>query len=197
MRTGSAGVWFVPVAAVAVFVGVLAVSAGTSHHIGDFTRDPTAVLDASPFTGAISNLGVVLWAAGVTLALVGRARGDDRRALFGSLAALGAWLLLDDLFLLHDRVLPDLGVPEEVVLVAEIVATAALLAPRWRLLVATAVPLLVLAAMGFAASLVLDEILGASGLLVAAEDGTKFVAIAAWVAWLADMVAAQPAPGAG
>jgi hypothetical protein len=87
-----------------------------------FFIDPVAEFNAPVYIGFVSNLGVVLLCSGAAACLLagtllfGRA-GLKRESIF--LLSAGAFttvLMFDDLFLLHEEVLPErLGIPEPVV----------------------------------------------------------------------------------
>lgn len=80
--------------------------------VSNLTRDATAVIGVPWWTGVISRLTALGWAiAAVAAAAAGRhARTDQRsRLLFlGGLCGLSA---LDDSLLLHEEVLPSMGLP--------------------------------------------------------------------------------------
>jgi hypothetical protein len=91
---------------------------------GFFTSDPTMVLGASPFTGAISNIGVLGWCATATLCLftwavtrhrTGGGIGDAFLLIPGLLTAS---LMADDLFQIHEVLLPlYVGGPDDLLIV--------------------------------------------------------------------------------
>lgn len=92
--------------------------------IGFLTRDPAEIMETHTYIGMISNLGVVLWAAAAAICLftasvVGRGRKGQEMSLFFKMSgALCTLLLLDDLFLLHERVFPNrLHTPQETVMI--------------------------------------------------------------------------------
>lgn len=82
--------------------------------------DPLAAAEIAqsccgPHLGFMSNLGVLMLAGAATAAgLAGgcRAAPPSARAGAAFAALLSAWIALDDLFLLHERVLPAVGAPE-------------------------------------------------------------------------------------
>ncbi len=153
----------------------------------ELLRDPAATVGYPVRIGALSNLGVVGWTcAASVLAFAGFAAEGapmpERNASL-SLALLLAVLGLDDLFLLHERVLPGkAGIPQGVVLAAYGIGAAVIgLLHRdiwWRRENRT---LLGFAAVAFAASLAID-LNGVPG-QVAIEDGAKLVGIATLTVW--------------
>jgi hypothetical protein len=167
-----------------VFVALLA--AATDRPFAYFSRDPASTLDASAYVGVISHVGVLLaWGAAAAALLAGafvaRARGrPDALPLFAVGAATG-YLALDDLFLLHENVYPELGIRQEVVLVAYGLAAIAFLWWYRELFRAHEWPLLALAVVLLGASLALDLRLGDVHWL---EDGLKLVGLALWAAYV-------------
>jgi hypothetical protein len=80
------------------------------------TRDPDAVSGLGSDVGSLSMVGLAMWAAtaavfGLTGAVVGPGR---RRRFLLVTAALVAWLLLDDAVMVHDVLLPTVGVPDAI-----------------------------------------------------------------------------------
>ena len=76
-----------------------------------FLRDPMGVFDGPGYIGALSNVGVLGWAAGAYAAgLAWLVLGGGRRSpyLWGGL--LTGVLLADDFFLLHESYYPSVGV---------------------------------------------------------------------------------------
>ena len=76
-----------------------------------FLRDPAALAKTHPLTGLVSNLGALVWAATASLCFfsvaLARARGDSKEARFFLAAgALTTVLLLDDMFMAHEDLLP-------------------------------------------------------------------------------------------
>ena len=135
------------------------------------------------FAGAISNIGVAVWLLTAWVCLRARRRVPEPRGrqmlLWGGLltAALG----LDDLLMLHERVLPMLlPAGEALVLSGYVAASIAFVVVSKQLLPETHVEAL-LAALGLlAASLVADAVLGAGYVL---EDTLKASGVAAWAAF--------------
>ena len=89
----------------------------------DLLRDPLAVAELKPaecckvYYGAVSNLGVLLWTAGAAIALFGAGlalalgRPAGEAGLLLAAGMLTGFLAIDDLFLVHENVLPAFGVP--------------------------------------------------------------------------------------
>jgi hypothetical protein len=183
----------------AVVLALLLVSVGLaaeySEKIADvstLTRDPTAVAGVPWWTGSISRLTNLCWAAAASLnALATHAASPPHRRPLVLLSALCAVLAVDDTMLVHDSIMPGHGVPEQFVLVAYAVAGMVLawmwLRTPWR---RTVVVAFFTGAAFLALSVVADVVHSLPFLL---EDGAKLVGIIAWCfcgAWAhADMLA--------
>ncbi|MCG8442188.1 MAG: hypothetical protein MI723_10305 [Caulobacterales bacterium] len=137
------------------------------------------------YFGAISTLGVMAWTGAATVCLFAALVlwGRTRRVAAFALAAgaLSGVFALDDAFLLHEEVLPGLGVPQIAVLavyagLGAAHALFAVVATRSRYLW-----LLGVALAALASSLWVDLFLGLrSQAAVIVEDGSKFFGIIAW-----------------
>ena len=81
-----------------------------------FTRDPAAIAGINPFVGIVSNIGVLFWCIGASICLFSFFNIADRQTnkindytfflLFFGLTTLV--LLLDDLFLFHEVIAPNI-----------------------------------------------------------------------------------------
>ncbi len=140
------------------------------------TRDPDAVSGLDSDVGSLSMVGLTMWAATVAvLALTGAVVGSrrERRYLFGTAAFL-TWLLIDDTVMVHDYLLPSVGVPDGVVYLVYLGVTLAWLLAFHREIAQSEVALLVPAAAAFALSLMCDVL----EILPVFEDYAKLVGIA-------------------
>jgi hypothetical protein len=81
-----------------------------------FYRDPNVVAHQSFSIGALSNLGAVGWIVAATTALFAAivAQGEPARPFLITLGALTAALGTDDLFMVHEGLLPFLRLPESI-----------------------------------------------------------------------------------
>lgn len=162
-------------------------------------RDPLAVANASatccsPYFGAVSHLGVLLWTGTAAVCLVAGASflaAGRPAAAWLPLAAglLTAVLAVDDLFMVHERVLPFFGVPERLTLLLYVVAAAAYLVAFHRQILAARFVVMAIALAAFGVSVVGDLLLS---LPAAAEevieDGAKLIGICAWSAFHLEVV---------
>jgi len=177
---------------VMVATGLAAEVSGRISDVGELTRDPTAVAGVPWWTGAISRLTNLLWAAAAALnALAARAAPASHRSPLLLLAALCAALAVDDTLLVHESIMPGHGVPEDLVLVLYAVVALVLAGLWWT----TSWRRTVLAAFfGGAAALAVSvgaDVVHTVPLLV--EDGAKLLGVVAWClcgAWAhSDMLA--------
>jgi hypothetical protein len=142
-------------------------------------RDPVAVFEGPWYTGALSQLGILVWAAAAAYCvlaaslLMGRARW-----FFIASAALTLLLGLDDAFVLHERVFPDyLGLDEIFVYGIYLGLTITYLLVFIRQILFTEYPLLAMAFGFFGLSIIMDvaNLHGPGSFLL--EDGAKFMGI--------------------
>ena len=87
-----------------------------------FTRDPLAIAGGHPFLGIVSNIGVILWSATAAICFFSYAilktskKSHDARSFIVAGGFMSLLLLLDDLFMLHERIYPKyLGSSEIIV----------------------------------------------------------------------------------
>ncbi len=148
--------------------------------------------------GAISDFGVLLWAAtaGVcalaALFLFCTTSSSRNSVTFVAAAAFSGILALDDLFMLHDNILPNMGIPEMWVFAAYVLFTFAYVGLSWRNVFVAAPWFLVFTGAVFAAGLAIDiakdvssgSLLGwltaHDSMRIMGEDGLKFIGIGAW-----------------
>lgn len=154
--------------------------------------DP-AYLTGSPwYTGALSNLGIMVWTAAVVFAGAGawvaRRIGRESAARFLAFGAFATLVLaLDDVFALHASVLREiLGGSRAASQVVVVLPVMAWLVLFWADIQRTRSALLFMAFASLGGSVMVDVVGGASGdssLLL--EDGMKFLGILAWLQYFA------------
>ena len=146
----------------------------------------------SAYDGAISTLGIMLWASTAALAMFAGFIFyiiDDRAELGFALhvGLLSGWLAIDDAYLLHELVLPRLGVPQLFVLASIGFALFMLLIVHRSILLRAAWWLLAFAVLMFAISASVDIIMpGVTSTWLVVEDGSKFIGIVAWCVFFVD-----------
>lgn len=164
--------------------------------------DPVYVADRPAYTGAVSQAGVLAWTVGASVALFAGVLVGSR--VLRDLGLLTAFLALDDLFLLHDGVLPFPEVLFFAALGAAVLLVlcrhgAELRADRARPALATAVLLLSLPVVNDVS--MLDKV---TEIAAVVEETFKVAGITVWAGAMvllsAERVraaAARPAEGAG
>lgn len=183
--------------AAAVLLAVALLHASGRLHAYVLMGDLRGMTTLPLYAGWLSDLGVLLWwsaASAAALAALCAPAADGTRGPSGERAcllagaAITAWLALDDAWLLHERVLPRLGLEQR-----PLYALYALLVLgwllRWRRVLLRLRPLrLGLALALFAVSVALDALpealrpFGDAHVLV--EDGAKWLGIVAWSLWM-------------
>ncbi len=154
--------------------------------------DPLAAAEMAPecchvYYGFISNIGLVFWIGTAAVCLVvGLAfwlvSGADRFTRFAiSAGCLSGWIGLDDMFLVHEKVMPKLGVPQELVMVIYLVLAALYVAVSWRFIFAQRWWILVLGAAALGLSMFVDQFFhSVDAGIVYLEDSAKFFGIMCW-----------------
>ena len=169
--------------------------------IAKLTRDITAIGSIPAYAGFLSQIGLFCWAAAAMLCFFSatiienhRSHQQIRQFLLASMF-LTLVLGLDDAFLLHETVLPSLGIPEKVTYASYGGLMIFYLFRFHRLIFKMGYPLITLALIFFGLSYTLDFVLDiaylsapipllASGRLsYLLEDGAKFTGIISWLVY--------------
>ena len=162
--------------------------------MGTLTRDPAALTGRSPFIGVLSHIGVLLWCAGTTICFFSFTvlhkkafRGEfPHFFMFGGLISL--ILLIDDLFLFHEKVFPFyLNIPEKLVYLAYGLIIIGYVARFAKLILKTDFIFLILAFSWFGLSIILDllELKLSISISILFEDGAKLFGIVSWFGYFA------------
>ncbi|MBA5763742.1 hypothetical protein H2O73_15365 [Vibrio sp. 404] len=179
---------FLYLPALCILVGAVVVSVKMGVPISVLTQDPLSSTGQHPFTGAISNLGIVLWAFSgsvciFTYCLLKNSSIDRARNRFILLGAIiSCAFLFDDLFMLHEWIFPKLlGLNEKIVLIFyAFLLLYYVVAFRGRIL-SRDITLLLFFFVGLAISVLIDMVPDTyftwHYLL---EDGPKFLGIVSW-----------------
>lgn len=206
----------------AIYVPVLGVLAGmflfwliTGQDTAVLTRDPLAIVETELlkiqqipnlqlydlaqlhiplYAGAVSNLGILLWAAaawvcGFAWLVLRRASAPVLPPAFLLCGSLLSWLLLlDDFFLIHERWVPVmLGIEEKFVFAVYGMFILLYLGYWGSTLLRTEFLLLAVAFAGFFLSLAVDAIPDVVSYSIPQihffEDGAKFAGIAGWAGY--------------
>ncbi len=176
----------------AVVVAAIAVCHIRGADYGVLSRDPVQVAGIRFYTGYLSSFSAVVMCTAATAcffaatAVPARRRDAVGRNFLLACGSLTAFIMADDLFLLHERLFPMwLGIPENVVMVFHAVALATVLVYyRAQLLRTRLLPLLVAVAC-FGAAQLADIVLRRSTPYVL-EDAPKLVGYGAWCGYFLD-----------
>ncbi|MCP5027386.1 MAG: hypothetical protein GY929_13980 [Actinomycetia bacterium] len=157
--------------------------------VSDLLNDPATVAGVMWYAGLISNLGAIGWtvaaAAAAGAAFVARVGGRPRSTItfLRGGALVGAMLLVDDLFQVHQRLVPrEVGLSKPIVLLIEVVLAGGWVISSYPELKRTRWHLLVMAGGAFFISLVVDQLISGpeAGARILVEDGAKFLGVLAW-----------------
>jgi len=154
--------------------------------IASFTRDPTIVLGGPSYIGFISNIGILFWAFTAAICLFSSViyKHDNNQTtsqfLFYS-GLLTLWLLLDDMFMLHESFLPNhLMIPEKLVYLGYVTIVLVYLVKFRTEILNYEYATLFIAFSFFALSVLADLLLEQQGFEFLLEDGLKLFGIVTW-----------------
>jgi hypothetical protein len=104
----------------AFFGAIVAAFAVSGIGMAKLSRDPAELADVQFYYGLLSNLGILVWAAGAFISFFAsfHVEGSQIRSLLRWAGILTLILLLDDFLLIHEEVFPNvLHLPERLVYV--------------------------------------------------------------------------------
>src|SRR5918999_2789230 len=156
--------------------------------------DPAAITGWPFYLGFVSNAGALLWAAAASIFFFSyhlhrTSGGDAEWGRFALCSGLLVGLLgLDDIFMLHEAVIPKYTPISQTLFVAMYAGLAALYVVRFASLIAqTAYPLLVGAVAMLAVSVGLDQMKDIFSIVVFGqgylEDAAKLLGIGTWLSY--------------
>lgn len=188
---------YLPMALLLAGTGIFVMA--TDAHIVFFMDDAKAVYDVPFHAGALSSIGILLWCATATVTLFTSfvlrrtPPPSETRPFLLSAGLLTSVLLLDDLFLLHERVAPRyLGLSDELLYLLYAVLAGTMLFYYRHAILRSAYMLLLLSGAFLAGSLAFEVLHGYDLLLSSAdarelqqflEDGCKLLGIAGWFSY--------------
>jgi hypothetical protein len=164
----------------------IGIAAAYGVPVDELTRDPAAVMRIPYYIGLLSNWGIMLWSAAAAICLFSAwLLREQKSASFAWLLASGLitlLLALDDMFMLHEDVFPNVfGIHEKVVYLIYILGGGIYMLyflpeflKRKYLLFAAAVVLLGI-------SVISDSIGRWFAVPTAVEDSFKYAAIVLWL----------------
>ncbi|MBN1192212.1 MAG: hypothetical protein JXA36_00755 [Coriobacteriia bacterium] len=168
---------------------------------GMLTQDP--IFHRPAYTGLLSQAGILLWSAAAAICLLSafvlrerQSWGTPGRFLL-SAGLLTLYLCLDDAFMLHDSVLPGIGLFESFLYVVYLGLILTFLIGFRKHILQTEYLVLAAALVFFGLSIVCDVwgIPGVDPFLL--EDGTKIVGIVMWSSYFFRVAASALSPENG
>lgn len=153
---------------------------------GNLTRDIIQITGFPPYTGFFSQIGIIFWIATSTLCIFSAKMGSKRQRVTGFKrflylsGLLTLFLGFDDIFLLHEYVLPYFGISEKVVFAIYGILVISFLVKFYSIILKTDYILLAMAFFFFGLSVFFDlfKIPGFNSYLI--EDAPKMVGIVSW-----------------
>ena len=170
------------------------------------TRDLADTAKVHPLIGMISNIGMWFWSGAVVMCLFGWAILRDvphmrqSRAFFGVFGVLTLLLLMDDLFMLHETLIPrHLEISDRKVLLGYLIAFPIGFWFFRKLVAQTKFVLLIIATFCFGFSILIDEThdyFVPDAIHHILEDGAKFIGILTWFSYffVTCLESVQPRP---
>jgi len=163
--------------------------------VGDLTRDPSNSVHYPFYIGAVSYFGILLWCSAAAICmfslalLASGAENAEFRAFLLASGLFTVWLLLDDLFLFHEKAFPHYLHIHQNVLYACYAGGLLLYCFAFRSVILKTDFLILLAAGGFlGASMLFDAPMDDApdtNLKFLIEDGLKFLGIVGWFTYFA------------
>jgi hypothetical protein len=152
------------------------------------TCDIFVLFPDMPFYCAfLAHIGMFFWAAAAAIAfLVGAVlpKGHDLKSYFEFSGWGTLYFGLDDAFLVHDRIMPEiLGLPEMLAILGYVILISCYLFKFRRAILRTEYLLMALSLFCFGASLVLDVLNLKCFDPVILEEGAKLIGIIAWLGY--------------
>lgn len=187
---------YLPIVLLFLLIGVLS-RVTPNLSLAVLLRDITATARLPFFTGFVSQFGLILWSASLTICLfalvvlhrqASNFSGARRFLLHGSI--LTGALLVDDVFLFHEEIAPNyLHLNEVVVLAVYAIIAFGFLFLNWKEIFSSEYALLIIALGFFAVSIVLDALPVKSfqiryfweQLELFLEDAFKLAGVATWL----------------
>lgn len=167
-----------------IFASTLLIEWRTGMNFAKLALDPASHIGFNPLIGLVSYIGILFWIATAAICFfsvlaLSQWRLDVSKFLFFG-GVISLILGLDDLFLLHDYILPVLGVSENIVLLIYVVAVVWFVAAFFKIIIGKYFKLLILALGFFALSLFFDVIYEADIHPFIGEDSAKLIGIIGW-----------------
>lgn len=158
-----------------------------------FSQDPIQIFRGKPYIGILSNLGILIWCATATILLysakLSDMQGKSKKItdfLFYS-GILTIFLMLDDLFLVHDIIFPEYLNIDDKAFYFIYGSSVLLLIYFFYKIILDSDYILLLLAFGLLAGSILFDFMDALGIAIhyelVLEDSFKFLGIISWFAY--------------
>jgi hypothetical protein len=179
---------YTPAFAVLLTIALLKAIKGVD--VGNFIRDPVQLSGLHPFTGLVSNIGILLWCSTAAICLFcwlmlrGNGEHSRRDSFLLCSGLITAFLLIDDFFLFHEIIFPVyVHVPQDLVYIAYAMLIFVFLIAFRKIILQTDYIILFIAFACFGASMLLDTIkVGLFGRYFF-EEAFKFLGICGWAGY--------------
>ena len=171
-----------------VFASIWIIGSRFLIDFGLITRDPNQLAGFHPFIGILSQIGIIMWSSTASLCFLAyvfaknSADKNFRRFLFFS-AFLTAWLLLDDIFIIHEILGPEyFHIKQNYFYGIYFFVTLVYLLSFLRVILRTEFVLLIIAFIYFGLSIILDYVSSKMDYEINTliEDAFKFFGIMMW-----------------
>ncbi len=202
MRHSSKWIWWVGTFTVGVLIvgSVQAFALYQNIPLESLTLDPVTVLNGAPYIGLLSNLGILVWCAAAAICfftayVLRRRSARESIKFFSSAGVLTTFVMLDDLFLLHNYVYISWLPHSHMLIMAAYGLGIVLLLTRFWKIFRESFWMLFVMALGCFAIAAVPDLQNKAFLLPDAfpstlvEDGFTFLAILFWLAFFADTAA--------
>lgn len=161
---------------------LLTIARRADMSFGVFTQDPLALTKGKPYFGLLSNIGILFWCATTTACLFVSTLVQKNRRFFIMSGLFTLLLLLDDLFLLHEEVLPQgFGIRQRYVLLVYLMITLLYLT-GFRIFIRRHYPAIIIGALAFFGLSLAEDLLflAPEDWHYLVEDGAKLFGIITW-----------------
>lgn len=177
-------------ASAALFGIVLVLHFQTGIPLGHLTRDPVSILEeGSPYTGFLSQVGILFWSASVTVSLftahvlTHSSNTLQLQKFFFRSGLISLLLGIDDVFLLHEGLSHLFGISEMYIFACYSGLTLLWLVMFHKIILRTEYLLLGIALVFFGLSIIIDLMKPDIIFRVLLEDGAKLIGILTWMAY--------------
>ena len=159
----------------------------------ELTADPNVIANQPFYIGILSQFGLFFWSAAATLsftfAFFSKRLVKDKvlTSFYIFSGVIVSLLMIDDCFMLHEDVLPRLGIPQKVVFLFYGILVSSYLVKYYKVILKTPYILLLMAFGGFSLSALIDLFFHFETSNIwdsFIEDGAKFTGIVFWVSYV-------------